>query len=235
MLRLERLHGDSDSEEVWERAEAILVRPWRHASGAELRIRAVMVDSGFNKDAVYKFVKPRQGRGVFAYKGVDNAKAPIARASRANRDGVKVYNVDPVAFKDALFGRLKRKAPGPGYLHFGPEDRTGADANYFAQFGAEKRQVEYVNNRPKVVYKQTAKRNEAIDLYVMNLAALRSMGLTTAQQLGALAARVTAQGRALGAEASGEPAGGGATERESAPAPRPAAPRPRSGWVNWKR
>ena len=194
-----------------------------------MRIRACMVDSGDGEktDAVYRFVKPRQLRGVYAYKGVAHAKAPISRASKANRDGVKVFSVNPNAFKDVLFARLKRLLPGPGYLHFGPEE-TGADENYFTQFGAEKRVVEWKANRPVVSYRNPGKkRNEAIDLYVLSLAALRSMGMHVAKGLGAAAEKLAASAPAPDAAAP-----------SPAPAtlPRPVAPRRAGGWVGgWKR
>ena len=97
----------------------------------------------------------------------------MSRASKANSDGVKVVSVRPSDFKDILFRRLRRVTPGPGYIHIGMADHTGEDAEYLKQFGAEKRQVDYKDNRPKVSYIQILPRNEAIDLYVMSLAALR--------------------------------------------------------------
>ncbi|NUO63466.1 MAG: phage terminase large subunit family protein [Gemmatimonadaceae bacterium] len=229
LVRLERILGDPEGADVWERAEALLVKEWTHASGIPMRIRACMVDSGDGEktDAVYRFVKPRQLRGVYAYKGVAHAKAPISRASKANRDGVKVFSVNPNAFKDVLFARLKRLLPGPGYLHFGPEE-TGADENYFTQFGAEKRVVEWKANRPVVSYRNPGKkRNEAIDLYVLSLAALRSMGMHVAKGLGAAAEKLAASAPAPDAAAP-----------SPAPAtlPRPVAPRRAGGWVGgWKR
>jgi phage terminase large subunit GpA-like protein len=81
-----------------------------HESGAQITISACMVDSGYKQDAVFRFVKSMPGRNVFASKGVDDAKAPLSRASRANRDKVKVFTINPVTFKDILFQRLKRRA-----------------------------------------------------------------------------------------------------------------------------
>ncbi len=184
-IRLERILGDPEQdEEVWSRAEEILLRPWVREDGTPLRVVVAMVDSGFLTDVVYRWVKPRQGRRVFAYKGVEDAKVPVQKASRANRDGVKVVSVNPTALKDVLFRRLARKFAGPGYLHFGQLEQTGAPDDYFDQFGAEKREVRFVRNRPVISYTNpNKKRNEAIDLYVMNLAGLRMMGLAFSQGL----------------------------------------------------
>jgi phage terminase large subunit GpA-like protein len=185
LIRLERFIGNPEESEVWERAGALLDQPWPHETGAELRVRACMVDSGYLQDAVFRFVKSRPGGRVSASKGVENAKQPLSRASKANRDGVKVFTINPNAMKDVLFPRLKRVTPGPGYLHFGLPRQTGVDAAFFLQYGAEKRVREWVNNKPVVRYINPGKkRNEAIDLYVLNLAALRSLGMSVSQRLG---------------------------------------------------
>jgi phage terminase large subunit GpA-like protein len=231
-IRLERLYGDPEQADVWERAGALLDRPWQHESGAELRIRSCMVDSGYLQDAVFGFVKSRAGNRVFASKGVENAKAPLSRASKANRDGIKVFTINPNALKDVLFRRLARASPGPGYLHFGTEAQTGADDAYFLQFGAEKRIVEFVNNRPVVRYINPAKkRNEAIDLYVLTLAALRSLGMNMSQRLGKEAKRVQAEGDAR--RAAAKAAEQTMTETPNEPEePSPPPPRrSRGGWM----
>lgn len=197
-IRLEKLYGDPEFDDVWQRARTTIEKEWQHEGGATMRISAVFVDSGFKQDVVFKFVKSMGGGRVFASKGADNAKQPLSRASKANRDGVKVFTVNPTTFKDVLFARLKKKAPGPGFMHFGPEAQTGADDAYFMQYAAEKRLVEFVNNRPVVKYINPAKkRNEAIDHYVGNLAALRSRGDATGQRLGQMAADLEDEGRAI--------------------------------------
>lgn len=205
-IRLERLYGDPEFDDVWMRARAILEREWRHESGASMHISACLVDSGFKKDPVFRFVKSMAGGRVHASKGAENAKMPLSRASKANRDGVRVFTVNPTTFKDALFSRLKKKAPGPGYMHFGPEELTGADDAYFLQYGAERRLVEFVNNRPVIKYINPAKkRNEAIDHYVGNLAALRSRGATFGGRLGELAKELQAEGKQLQDTAAPDP------------------------------
>lgn len=243
LVRLERIYGDPENEPaVWEELETLLTRTWKHESGASLRVRACMVDSGYLQDMVFRFVGPRQGRRVFASKGVENAKQPLSRASRANRDGVKVFTVNPIAFKDTLFARLRRVHVGPGYLHFGSEEQTGADDAYFLQFGAEKRVVEFAGNRPVVKYVSVRKRNEAIDLYVLSLTALRSLGIAVTRHLDREVGKVQqagAEAKALEAEPEtvGEPDGIPETEEPAeaeppAPAERPRRPPRRGGgWM----
>lgn len=226
-IYLQRIWGDPDAPAVWEQLEAIRQKAWKHESGAELRIRVMMVDSGYKQDSVFQYVKPRQGQGVYASKGVDNAKQPLSRASRANRDGVKIFTFNPVTFKDILFSRLKRKTAGAGYMHFGPEATTGADDAYFLQYGAEKRVQTWKGAKPSVSYKAVRKRNEAIDHYVGNLIALRSLGMSTTSRLDRIVDEVKAEGMARALEAE--------TKQDEVPAEPPPDRRGRrrggGGWM----
>jgi phage terminase large subunit GpA-like protein len=228
LVRFARLHGDPDLPDVWQDLEAMLARTWRHEGGMDLVIRAVMVDSGYKQDAVFQFVKPRQGRRVYASKGVDDAKQPLSRASRNNRDGVKVFTINPNAMKEVLFPRLKRAHIGIGYMHFGTEEQTGVDDAYLLQYGAEKRHVTFVNNQPRVRYKAIRKRNEAIDLYVLNLAALRSLSMNTSQRLDVIAEEVQAEGAVMTAARAAAAANG----NEDSPIVTADPPRRRTGWMS---
>jgi phage terminase large subunit GpA-like protein len=232
LLRHEKLLGDPTEADVWNMAQAVIDKVWRHESGAPMRVDAVMVDSGDETDTVYRWVRPRQARRVYAYKGAANAKEPMSRASKANKEGVKTFTVNPNKFKDTLFGRLKRRRPGPGYLHFGLPEQTGADEAYFNQYGAEKRVVEFVKNIPQVKYVRLAsRRNEAIDLYVMNLAALRSLGRTFVERLGTRAAAFAAY-VAHGDDTPPDAPSPPAASSDPTPAPTP-APR-RTGYMSWR-
>lgn len=192
LVHFARLYGDPTQGDVWAAAQEILDRQWTHKSDATMRITACGVDSGYLTDQVYAWVRPRQKRGVHALKGVDGLKSPMSRASRANKDKVKVFSFNPVDFKDTLFFRLRRASPGPGYLHFGSEADTGVDDQFFHQFGAEKRTVEYLKGAPKVRYIQLAgRRNEAIDLYCMALVTLRTLNLVKRRNLGKEAAKLS--------------------------------------------
>lgn len=194
-IRLERFLGDPSGAtertkgevDPWVMAEALLNRVWLREDGKKMRIACCMVDAGYLTDVVYRWVRQRQARRVFAYKGVENAKTPISRASKSNNDGVKVFTVNPNAFKDILFRRLRRVSPGAGYLHFGEVEQTGGDDDYLTQFGAEKRVVQFVKNIPKVSYVRITPRNEAIDHYVLNLSALRALGRAIRERLGKMA------------------------------------------------
>lgn len=181
LIRHELILGAPTTPETWAAVQELLDRPWVHESGAVLRIDRAAIDAGYETDTVYRWVAPRQARGVYAVQGKDTLEVPVKRASRANRDGVKLFAFNPTQLKDVLFPRLRRVAPGAGYIHFGLHEQTGTSDEFFRQFGAEKR----VWERGKVRYlKLAGRRNEAIDLYTMGLVALRSRPRVFRETLG---------------------------------------------------
>lgn len=179
----ERIYGDPEAVETWARLDALLTREYRHALGGTMRIATAMVDAGYATDAVYRFVKPREGR-VHACMGDTGAEGtpPVNRAQRANQQGVKVFRLGVFALKDITLKRLLIQRPGPRFVHLrghDPKRCNGFDAEYFAQFGAEKIVTDIVkgSRRPRRRFVQTRTRNEAIDLHAYNLAALQSLGV----------------------------------------------------------
>lgn len=195
-----RIYGDPLTAELWARVEPLLVKPYTHASGAELRIRRVAVDSGDATDAVYSFVLPRQARGVYAVKGQGGqGQPPTRRAKKVGRDGVELYMIGVDTLKDTLFSRLRSSRPGPGYMHFAvprPDRFNGFDAEYFAQFSAERKVRRRKRGSRETVseYVQVRDRNEAIDLEAYNLAALHLLGAGVRGELGTLARQVSEAG-----------------------------------------
>ena len=151
--------------------------------------------------------------------------SPLQRAKRPNRSRVKPWTINTHSFKTILFRRLaltaSREEPGgPGYMHFCAPTKTGADAEYFAQFGAETRKKVRQGRRFVVVFVQNRDRNEAIDLEVYALAALYSLGDPLVKRLGAMADKLR------------EPFDGVAEEK---PVTRP-APRRKQNWATaWKK
>lgn len=185
LIKHYRIHGDPERDATWERLENLLTRGYRHASGIDLWIQCCMIDSGYLIDPVYKFVRPREPRNVFASKGVDRAaKEPVTRATKRNSAGIRLWTIGTVALKDTIFSRLKIRQPGPRYMHFGYQEEDGADANYFKQFEAEKLIRQLRGGRIVRSYKQVQERNEAIDLEVLALAALHALGPGIRERLG---------------------------------------------------
>ena len=188
-----RIYGDPEQDELWSELEHHLARAYVHESGAKLRIRVAMIDSGYLPHRVHRFVRGRELRGVYSAKGSDSRlRETLSRATRKNRDQVKPWTVDAHHFKAILFRRLRVTAGsaepgGPGYMHFCVPTRTGADAEYFAQFAAEQLRLVRQGRRFRKVFKQVRARNESIDLEAGNIAALYTMGDVVVKRLGEMA------------------------------------------------
>lgn len=117
------------ADDVWTALDTHVRRAYRHASGADLHVDAISIDSsdGQTSDAVYDWVR-RNGRGmckVMAVKGRSNGDGEIfatppvksidpGSGSKASKYGVKVHLVGTEKAKDLLLGytaeggRIKR-------------------------------------------------------------------------------------------------------------------------------
>ena len=164
------IYGNPESAAVWKDLDAQLKKKYKHHSGIEMPIACACIDSGGHYTMqVYKFVKPRQRRRVYAVKGANTAGAPIiGRPSRNNKLRVDLFSVGTDTAKQAIYGRLKLTEYGPGYMHF---PNTYED-EYFKQLTAEKVVTTFTHGFPKRVWKKMRERNEALDMRVYAMAAL---------------------------------------------------------------
>jgi phage terminase large subunit GpA-like protein len=169
------LYGDPSSPQVWGLLDAALGETWDHPSGLELPIRCACIDSGgHHTGAVYNFVKPREGRRVFAIKGVGGEGKPIVgKPSKNNRQSVRLFPVGVDGIKEMVYSRLKIRTPGPGFCHF-PEGRSD---EFFAQLTAEKMVTRFRKGYKRREWVQTRPRNEALDCRVYAIAAAGILNL----------------------------------------------------------
>jgi phage terminase large subunit GpA-like protein len=171
------LHGDPAQPAVWQALDTLTLRSFRTQSGRTLRIRSVCIDTGGHHAAqVFSFCRARRARRMFPTKGAAGPR-PIwpKRASRAGSKGADtVFIVGVDTAKDAIYGRLRIAEPGPGYVHFPASE--GFDDAYFEQLTSEQVVTRYREGRPyRVWVLQKGRRNEALDTFVLALAALRSL------------------------------------------------------------
>ena len=169
------IYGDPSSPQVWGQLDAVLSETWDHPRGIEMPIRCACIDSGgHHTNAVYVFVKPREGRRVFAIKGVGGEGKPqVGKPSKNNRQSVRLFPVGVDGVKELVYSRLKIREPGPGYCHF-PE---GRGEEYFLQLTAEKMVTRFKKGYKRREWVQTRPRNEALDCRVYAIAALAIMNL----------------------------------------------------------
>jgi len=167
------LRGDTTKPEVWGELTDLFDHEYQHESGNTLRIAATCIDSGYNTQIVYDFVRKHSMRRVFAVKGVPGPGKPIVSQSRASREKSKrkvdLYTIGVDDAKILLAARLRILEHGPGYCHF-PMDR---DEEYFLQITAEKLVTKYRRGFPYREWVKTRPRNEAIDMRVYGHAALK--------------------------------------------------------------
>lgn len=164
--------GDPSRQELWDRLDESLEKTYTHETGVELPIACTAIDSGGHyTQQVYKFVKSREVRRVYAIKGNSTAgSAIVGRPSRSNKGKINLFGIGTDTAKELIFKRLQINEPGAGYIHF-PVDGP-FDEEWFEQLTAEKCVTRYREGRPYRKWIKTRARNEALDLSVYNMAAL---------------------------------------------------------------
>jgi len=228
LIDYQRLDGDPSATKIWSELDRYLAQQFPHASGRRVRIERVAVDSGgVNTEEVYRYCKPRVGRGVFAIKGGSFAGRPLVdRPSLKNRYRLPLFVLCVDTGKEIVLSRLQVDSPGPGFMHL-PD---WVDDEYLDQLTAEKGVRKYVKGRGWArVWLPIRTRNEALDLEVYALAALYIMGQPFIRELAAHAAALS---KPTDKPGPSEPTGGTGTLRE----PGRAFPRRRPrGWVDkWR-
>jgi len=161
--------------------EKLVSATYRTSSDKELRVYRVGVDTGGEQGTTqnaYAWFRRLRKQGlshkVLLLKGRDGTRAtkekPIVRSHARNNLGkamrdMPVWLLDTDYYKDIVAASMRRKVPGPGYFHV----PAWLPAAYFDELRAETRQ-------PNGKWKQIAKRNEALDLWVYALAVCESLG-----------------------------------------------------------
>jgi len=157
---------------VWNKLDIFLQKKYDHESGEQLKIACTAIDTGYKTDEVYAFVKPREHRGICAIKGGNKRGQPIIpiKPTRKNKGGVNLYNIGVFEAKNVVMSRLRIRNPErPGYMHF--PDRFSIE--FFQQLTAEKKVKKKKRGVTVPEWVKIRARNEAFDLKVYNLAALR--------------------------------------------------------------
>jgi phage terminase large subunit GpA-like protein len=187
LIAYQQLFGDPGQETVWNELDSFLLSTWEHASGQKVKITCTMIDSGgLHTDSVYRFVRARQFRKIFALKGSsEQGKEILGKFSINNHYRVKLWLIGTDTAKDRIFARMKIPAAGPGYMHL-PDF---VEDEYLAQLTSEKAVRRYRRGKGTIrEYIKTRARNEALDLEVYAIAALYVLGQAAIRKLGEYAA-----------------------------------------------
>jgi len=176
------IYGDPAGLKLWAQVDDVVLRSYPHASGVEVPVSAIGIDSGGHYTSeVYTYARSRKGKGVFALKGQSiRNKPPIGKPSKVDinykgqvlKNSAEVFPVGSDTIKSTIFGRLKHNEPGPGYIHFHAE----AGVEYFKQLTSERQVIRYVKGFAIREWKKRASdRNEALDCFVYSYAALHNL------------------------------------------------------------
>jgi len=185
------LMGDTARGAVWQQLGAMLNETWTHASGAQLPLQRLAVDSGFATQEVYAFVRACRDSRVMAVRGVPKGAALIGSPTavdvtvngRKLRRGVKVWTITVGIAKLELYSNLRQAATidaatgevlyPQGYVHL-PQ----VDGEYLQQLCAEQLLTRRDRNGfPVREWQKTRERNEALDCAVYARAAAAACGL----------------------------------------------------------
>jgi phage terminase large subunit GpA-like protein len=166
--------GPAEGQRVWRELDDLLSRGFEKADGSTLTIAAMCVDSGHQTQKVYDFVKPRQGRRVWAVKGVGGEGRPIIMAPARRKVGdskipVELHTVGVDEAKSTIYARL---LDGDRF-HFPSTEQFSEE--FFRQLTSEKCVTKY---RSGVAFRQWVKvraRNEILDCTVYALAAIKRL------------------------------------------------------------
>ena len=244
VLEHQVLPGDPSQLTVWADLDAATKARFATRDGRSLRASGGCVDSGYLGAQVHAFCRPRAGRRIFATKGVPNDRRgskPIWSTRRlrgaSRRDAVWPVGVDTA--KDDLHGRL-RLVPGEGPTPRAVRFALDLPPTYYEQLTSEHAVTRTAaDGRPfrRWEVKPKHERNEALDCFILALAALKALPV---RLTGGLSGRAAAQapapppepldlGSAPGPEPDPAPPAQEAPMRERAPT------RPRRRWAHYDR
>lgn len=166
----------------------LLNRTFKHECGADMRVRMLAIDTGYNTNTVYQWVRRQVAGRVIAVDGRDSYQMIIGQpkavevSERGKRRGrsVKLWPIGTSLVKTELYGWLKQEKPTAesgedlpfGYCNFPqyPEE-------YFKQLTAEEIVPRLVRGFRRYQWENVYGRNEALDCRVYARAAASLAGV----------------------------------------------------------
>lgn len=178
--------GDTSNELVWSKLEEVVSETWPLWNKILAPLKMVAVDSGFNTQMVYSWVRKFPFTRVVAVKGSQSLPVMIGKPSavdvttrgRTIRRGLKIWPIGVDLIKNELYGFLRQDKPigaevdPTGFCHF---PQYGED--YFKQLTAEELVVTIVKGFKRYDWQKTRERNEALDCRVYARAAAAICGI----------------------------------------------------------
>ncbi|MCK5506592.1 MAG: phage terminase large subunit family protein [Thermodesulfovibrionia bacterium] len=178
-IEYRQIQGDPMRSDVWEKLDEYIKKKFRHESGIGLKIAITGIDSGYRAPYVYKFVKPRESKRVYATKGSSTvgkalysfSEINLSRSKKKSLKDLRKINlciIGTETAKDETFTWMQMEEEGPGYMHY----HKGYPHDYFKQLTSEHAVTRKGQRRWFPKFKGI--RNEAFDLRVINYAMLEA-------------------------------------------------------------
>jgi phage terminase large subunit GpA-like protein len=182
-LRYLIISGDPKKPDVWHDLEKALNITIKREDGKLLPISSVGIDTSdpSTQSMAYDFVRPRQPKRWFAFKGSSQVDYPVAKRSEKSKvTRVTLMGVGVNRIKGRIYDRALNETPGtPGFLHFPSpgESEHGYEEGWFKQLFAETSRPEWKDGQRFRRFEcPNGVRNEALDTTVYAYAALHAMG-----------------------------------------------------------
>ena len=179
----QKIIGDPLLPKTWEQLVHATNKVYLRVDGAELKVRATAIDSGYLTQEVYYQVRKYRYLHWFAIKGQSGDRPIVSRPSVQEIDykgekvkrGIQLYKVGVDLAKETLYARSQIETPGAKFLNF----PNNLDAEFYEGFCGEVQVTKHRNGHPYMVWeKLSGVRNEPLDLMVYGLAAAHLVGLT---------------------------------------------------------
>ena len=184
------LAGDTSRDTVWQRLREMLDESWTHASGVQLRLSRIGLDTGYATLEAYAFVRKMRDSRLLPMKGVARGAALVGVPTAVDmtaggkklRRGVRVYSVVGGIAKLEFYNHLRKTMEvtedgeilyPAGYVHL-----PKVDVEFVQQLCSEQLVTRRDRNGyPVREWQKIRERNEALDCYVYARAAASLAGL----------------------------------------------------------
>jgi phage terminase large subunit GpA-like protein len=184
------LAGDTSRDTVWQRLREMIDESWTHASGVQLRLSRIGLDTGYATQEAYAFVRKLRDSRLLPMKGVARGAALVGLPTAVDltvggkklRRGVRVYSVVGGIAKLEFYNHLRKTMEvtedgeilyPAGYIHL-----PKVDAEFVQQLCSEQLVTRRDRNGyPVREWQKIRERNEALDCYVYARAAASLAGL----------------------------------------------------------
>ena len=179
----QKIIGDPLLPQTWEQLVHATNKVYRRVDGAELKVRATCVDSGYLTQEVYYQVRKYRYLHWFAVKGQSGDRPIVSRPSVQEIDykgekvkrGIQLYKVGVDLAKETLYARSQIETPGAKFLNF----PNNLDAEFYEGFCGEVQVTKHRNGHPYMVWeKLSGVRNEPLDLMVYSMGAAHLAGVS---------------------------------------------------------